>query len=891
MLTDVLPGSVGSTGSLQVLEDDEFDDDELMELPSAPKANSDFVNEGPGQELSHKRRSVLADKRFSNVHGLPSALKRGSKAWIQAVKALPQDGLPTAERKIDPSSPLTKRVKIVEDADNGQGREHGFFPNKNTSSAFNGSFLESLRADCDSLLRKVSDRHFEEVRELVAQMHSLEIEIMTLEADNKRLRRDNHRLKSSQSGPDEQGASKTSTEENGASNASSESTPKKARRSRASEPKRGTSSSTECTSCHDESAGLSTWSDATSLVLDKEAAEDDEVFELWPSWNKREKHGEESELTKKNAKRSAKPGIAAKYDTEFCRNLVMKLKFDEKDRPSNTINRANQNCCCLFIADHMISPSSMPRCAFWDPLSCILVAVECIYIPLQFFPLHEGTFQVVFGWISRSFWTLDIPLSFLTGYQNSDGTLVMQPGIVARKYFKTWFLLDIGLVLLDWVEICLGSLGGDLGAARMGKIMKSLRMLRTFRIGKIIRTVKLPESLSSLVLLIKSDSWKITTSVLRIVFFMMIVNHFLACLWYAIADSSGGKSWVTENDMVDTSLAYLYLTSYHWSLTQFAGAMDIGPVNVDERFFTVTVGLMAFFLASVIVSSITSNMTQWQIISASQSTRLNMLRDFLIDHHISRKLAMKIVRSAQLAVEEQKKSTPEQSIELLTMIPEPMKLELHHELYMPNLDAHPFLRRYSVLCQKTMQGVCHHALSRVTIVEGETLFAENEVAPNPTMYFVLSGKVVFVRGYRECTPVTCPAYLCEPALWTPWFHQGTLVAKKDSVLLSLSAEKFQEVVVAAPIRDYNICMQYAHAYLHALNKVLDEELTDLQDMGHFDAQAWLDDHLPLEMFPSADQRFGLFNITSNAIMTMSTTQFGSDKRLCGCCQRRKKLSQ
>jgi len=44
-------------------------------------------------------------------------------------------------------------------------------------------------------------------------------------------------------------------------------------------------------------------------------------------------------------------------------------------------------------------------------------------------------------------------------------------------------------------------------------------------------------------------------------------------------------------------------------------------------------------------------------------------------------------------LEEQKRSTPESDIELLALISQPLRVELHYEIYSRTLTAHPLFRR------------------------------------------------------------------------------------------------------------------------------------------------------------------------------------------------------
>ena len=102
-----------------------------------------------------------------------------------------------------------------------------------------------------------------------------------------------------------------------------------------------------------------------------------------------------------------------------------------------------------------------------------------------------------------------------------------------------------------------------------------------------------------------SISWKIFQSVT-----LSLVNHVVACIWVALGttDSAGGTWWGEKYGTADADdVPYQYLTSLHWSLTQFTPAsIDVRPVNSVERAVVVVVIVLGMVIFSSFVSLITS---------------------------------------------------------------------------------------------------------------------------------------------------------------------------------------------------------------------------------------------------------------------------------------------
>lgn len=221
--TDVIPGLLPEHECMDDVSDISDELQSLQSLPDAPKPEQARVsfecdnedlgkrpltgkrvtieddNKDPGKtRLTGKRFTMEVNRVFSESHGLPSNLRRGSRAWLGAVKSLPQIGLSTVESKgkglqgklVDHLMAVEEKGGKEESAEVPMGRDLSM------EREGQGNFMESFQAECDALLRRVSDHHFGEVRHLVMQLQALELEMKILEADNARLCKQNKHLSS-----------------------------------------------------------------------------------------------------------------------------------------------------------------------------------------------------------------------------------------------------------------------------------------------------------------------------------------------------------------------------------------------------------------------------------------------------------------------------------------------------------------------------------------------------------------------------------------------------------------------------------------------------------------------------------------------------------------------
>eukprot|EP00438_Fugacium_kawagutii_P006312 Skav234965 [mRNA] locus=scaffold943:379011:383248:+ [translate_table: standard] len=86
--------------------------------------------------------------------------------------------------------------------------------------------------------------------------------------------------------------------------------------------------------------------------------------------------------------------------------------------------------------------------------------------------------------------TEDIPLHFIFGIQ-LEGTLELRPRKLAAIYIRSWFALDVLVVLIDIFVFILESV---LSSGLEGSMIRSaryLRVLRLLRLVRLLRVIKL----------------------------------------------------------------------------------------------------------------------------------------------------------------------------------------------------------------------------------------------------------------------------------------------------------------------------------------------------------------------------------------------------------------
>jgi len=246
-------------------------------------------------------------------------------------------------------------------------------------------------------------------------------------------------------------------------------------------------------------------------------------------------------------------------------------------------------------------------------------------------------------------------------------------------------------------------------------------------------------------------------------------------------------------EIEDRELGYRYTTSLHWSLTQFTpSSMEIFPRNSIERTYSIVVLFTALVVFSSFVSSITSAMTQLHQSNRFKSKQREDIRRYISDNKLSLELGNRIVAFVRKHRAGSRKRVHEQEIEILKVLPESLRVQLHWEVYEPVLRPHPFFFNSLEVDEGGVLDICHHALSEMSLGSSQELFTPCQ--PATKMYFVVSGVLEYFHGSSdtEMAEISRGQWCVEAALWIKWDHEGRLAAVSHCELVVLDASTFRK---------------------------------------------------------------------------------------------------
>lgn len=475
----------------------------------------------------------------------------------------------------------------------------------------------------------------------------------------------------------------------------------------------------------------------------------------------------------------------------------------------------------------IIFPSSPSRLV-WDIVGFLFIFFDLISIPLRVFSPPEGWFTLGMAWVSLLYWTLNVPATLMVGYVDQ-GITIMNPKKILENYLKTWFVLDMIVLVPDWymtIEAYTSRSANPEDAVqllRLLRLTKWLRLLRAARLKKIMQQLKDR---------IASEYTGIIVNMMKQVCLLLFVNHYIAAFWFAIGSLNGPfESWVRVYKRDQQNWFENYLFSLHWSVTQFSPSskVPLDPQNPLERSFAILVVIFALVGFSYILGSITGSLAQLRALAEDADKQFWQVRRYLRQHDVSPQLSGRIQRFLEHAYAKSRQKTDLSRIPILGLLSSTLRSELRLEVARPQMKMHPLFAQLNESFAPTLRRIAISCISYQDLAHGDVLFFPGETGTH--MYFLVAGLLQYSLASTDDTQDELVEgredWIAEPVLWsTSWIHRGTPVAIKDSEVLHVSPESFARVVCLNPAA-FRLVSSYAHNFLHWLEEQDQSSLSDI----------------------------------------------------------------
>ncbi|HRX53912.1 MAG TPA: cyclic nucleotide-binding domain-containing protein [Verrucomicrobiales bacterium] len=361
----------------------------------------------------------------------------------------------------------------------------------------------------------------------------------------------------------------------------------------------------------------------------------------------------------------------------------------------------------------MIHPNSRLR-EVWDIYIILVTVAAMVVVPLQL-SLHQPVQGLIFVYevvLSVSF-ALDIILRFRTGFFH-ENHLVMDPGRVAKRYLKTWFLLDL---LAAWPLFLLH----DKALATVVPLVRGLRILQAHRLIRIGRGNTFLRELHR--------RYSVNPGLFRLGYFvvlMMLAAHLLACGWIMLGGIQDEPDRTTK-----------YVKAIYYTITTLAtvGYGDITPQNNLQRLYAMGMMLVGVASYGYVIGNLATFLANRDIVRANFYKKLEEVTAFLRYRSIPSELRAQ-VHAYYGHLWESRMGQDEASI--LGDLPESLRVDLALAMRRDLIHKVPFFREAH---EELLKDVVM-ALRPVVYPPGAYLIREGEAGD--CMFIVSSGTVEVV---------------------------------------------------------------------------------------------------------------------------------------------------
>eukprot|EP00930_Biecheleria_cincta_P051661 TRINITY_DN3686_c0_g1_i1.p1 TRINITY_DN3686_c0_g1~~TRINITY_DN3686_c0_g1_i1.p1 ORF type:complete len:814 (+),score=108.46 TRINITY_DN3686_c0_g1_i1:37-2442(+) len=466
---------------------------------------------------------------------------------------------------------------------------------------------------------------------------------------------------------------------------------------------------------------------------------------------------------------------------------------------------------CMFSTNSVF-------CLFWDIWTTVMMAFDVAVMPLESFDLSAAAFFTNAEIASTSTWLCDMILTFLRAFPRVNGQDEDRHSIIALKYVRSWFTIDLSLVSIGLALVVLEG-SPWMKYVSVLRLLRMLRMLRLLRIVRMISRIKvLTTMLNAFSIYRMTERGTVMFRMAKNLAVIIVINHLIACLWFNVGTlDESSMGWVSKHhDLYNRPFdaVYNYLTAYHWSITQVTPAsMEVFPVSSAERVFNIGVILGGLCIFSSFISSMNQSMAQLQAISKEERERSEMLRRYMSEQGLTVELARSIARFLQNAGSTGGFARPVKLSELCERYAFPdsllEKLRIESVKY--------------VTCEHVLFDYFHFVQFEIFREMAKSCFVEklthrledlfHSGGKGLGMYFVTYGTLGYDIGRGDATSnwidpelpkeptgksvikATAGSWVSEHSLWLDWQHQGALYGLAPLTdVLHIGGESFRTVV-------------------------------------------------------------------------------------------------
>mmetsp|Transcript_21363 Transcript_21363/g.49666 ORF Transcript_21363/g.49666 Transcript_21363/m.49666 type:complete len:1070 (-) Transcript_21363:28-3237(-) len=478
----------------------------------------------------------------------------------------------------------------------------------------------------------------------------------------------------------------------------------------------------------------------------------------------------------------------------------------------------------LWLQDYIVLDPNSKLHMLYDLLSLCVLFYDLTVIPFLLawdMPFDEGILDVI-SITTVVFWTVDILVNMITAVPE-DGLIQRSPRKIFRHYWRTWLILDLTIVISDWVSLLLSRVFSASSSSGSVKILRLAKMSRLVRILAMVRILKFVRVMEDFLDRTAAEGYRLAIKIISILVVIAWVTHMISCAWFAVgrlAPTDTGLHWTDSMsffDIREEDAVYQYFSSLHWSVAQVTlGSMGVNPLNSLEHSFNVVCLIFGLLFGSTLISSLSATMVQFQMLRNGRAQKLQMLRKFLQDHKVDLHVSYLVQRQIQDRLGPKDKLS-DKDVPELNLLSASLFADLQLEIFRPHVCQHSLFNLWLRMDAGRFKRFCVEALRFEIMRSSDELFQAGVTAAS-VAYVLVEGNLKY-----EQDPSTSPTkgvmvrnilpgnMLCEAALWSEWIHVGKAMASMVCRVLWIDGDSLVESLKMNGIMG-SIVQQYAQQF-------------------------------------------------------------------------------
>ncbi|XP_042221677.1 potassium voltage-gated channel subfamily H member 8-like isoform X2 [Homarus americanus] len=240
--------------------------------------------------------------------------------------------------------------------------------------------------------------------------------------------------------------------------------------------------------------------------------------------------------------------------------------------------------------------------------------------------------------VVEALFLVDIILNFRTTFVNKKGEVVLSPIRIATHYVKGWFVLDLVAAMPFDLLLAADVYSSSFQATNI----HLLKLTRLLRLARLLQKMDRYYQYSALIL-----------TLLMLCF--TLVAHWLACVWYAIAEDEMQRpqpeiGWIydlaerLETDAKNVTIAEKYVTALYFTCSSLT-SVGFGNVSANtnrEKIFSIVTMLIGALMYATVFGNVTSIIQRMYLRRSLYQTKWRDLKDFLSLNQIPKELRQRM---------------------------------------------------------------------------------------------------------------------------------------------------------------------------------------------------------------------------------------------------------